>query len=227
LIDQQLIAEQMADDPEGARAEWEAEFRSDVGDFVRREVVEACVVPGVYERPPESAYRGRYCAFVDPSGGSNDSMTIAISHREGEVACIDAVRERRPPFSPEQVVVEFAQLLQGYGVHRVVGDKYGGEWPRERFWWNKIHYEPAELPKSAIYLEALPLLNGRRVELLDDDRAIGQICSLERRTARSARESVDHAPGGHDDVANAILGAAWLAGRRQGGVIQQARLHGV
>jgi hypothetical protein len=46
-----------------------------------------------------------YAAFVDPSGGSLDSMTIAIAHREKDGrAILDAVRERRPPFSPDDVV---------------------------------------------------------------------------------------------------------------------------
>ena len=74
----------------------------------------------------------------------------------------------------------------------------------------------------------LPLLNGRRVELLDDDRVVNQICGLERRTARGGRDSVDHAPGAHDDLANAVLGAAWLAAGKYGvPQIQQARLHGI
>ena len=34
-------------------------------------------------------------AFFDPSGCSADSMTLAIGHREKDVAVVDAVRERR------------------------------------------------------------------------------------------------------------------------------------
>jgi hypothetical protein len=34
-----------------------------------------------------------------------------------------------------------------------------------------------------------------------------QICGLERRTARGGRDSIDHAPGAHDDIANAAAGA--------------------
>jgi hypothetical protein len=41
-----------------------------------------------------------YLAFVDPSGGSGDGMTLAIGHQEDDVAVLDAIRERRPPFSP-------------------------------------------------------------------------------------------------------------------------------
>jgi hypothetical protein len=34
-----------------------------------------------------------------------------------------------------------------------------------------------------------------------------QVTSLERRTARGGRDSIDHAPGAHDDIANAVAGA--------------------
>ena len=33
------------------------------------------------------------------------------------------------------------------------------------------------------------------------------MCALERRTARSGKDSIDHPPGGHDDVINAAAGA--------------------
>jgi hypothetical protein len=44
------------------------------------------------------------------------------------------------------------------------------------------------------------------VDLLEDARLLAQIVGLERRTARGGRDSVDHAPGAHDDVANAVAG---------------------
>jgi hypothetical protein len=52
------------------------------------------------------------------------------------------------------------------------------------------------------------------VDLLDDDRLVGQICGLERRTARGGKDSFDHAPGAHDDLCNAALGAAVLIGSK-------------
>jgi hypothetical protein len=44
------------------------------------------------------------------------------------------------------------------------------------------------------------------VRLLDLPRLIGQLVSLERRTARGGRDSIDHAPGAHDDLANSVCG---------------------
>ena len=77
-----------------------------------------------------------------------------------------------------------------------------------------ITYEHAEKPKSQIYGEALPLLNSKRVELLDISRLRSQLIGLERRTARGGRDSIDHAPGAHDDLCNAACGVlVKVAGR--------------
>jgi hypothetical protein len=98
-------------------------------------------------------------------------------------------------------------LLKTYGCHEVCGDKYGGEWPRERFREYQIDYAPAEKPKSAIYQEFVAVINSGRCELLDNARMIGQLCALERRTSRGGRDSIDHPPGLHDDLANVCAGA--------------------
>jgi hypothetical protein len=95
-----------------------------------------------------------YMAFVDPSGGSADSMTLAIGHKEGDIVVIDALRERKPPFSPDAVVDEFAALLASYEITKVSGDKYAGMWPRERFEARNVTYEPAETPKSDLYRDS-------------------------------------------------------------------------
>ena len=46
------------------------------------------------------------------------------------------------------------------------------------------------------------------------DRLVNQLCGLERRTARSGKDSIDHGPGGHDDLANSVAGAADLIASR-------------
>jgi hypothetical protein len=212
-VPEEVIAEAYESDPASAAAEYGAEFRADLEDYVSGEVVDALVMPGRHELPPLSDVT--YMGFVDPSGGSADSMTLAIGHYGGaryEIRVLDLVREMRPPFSPESVVEEFVGVLRSYRIDRVYGDRYAGEWPRERFREHGIGYEPAEKAKSDLYRELLPLLNSRRVELLDHPRLINQVCSLERRTARGGRDSIDHPPGQHDDIANAAAGALTLQG---------------
>jgi hypothetical protein len=116
---------------------------------IDREAVEACIAWGVRERAPMQSVR--YYGFVDPSGGSADSMTLATGHREDDIVVVDALREINPPFSPESAVAEFSELLKSYHVIKITGDRYAGEWPRERFREHGIVYEPAQKPKSDLY----------------------------------------------------------------------------
>lgn len=206
-VPQSVIDKAYDEDPARASAEYGAEFRTDVETYIAREVVEAAVVEGRHELPPVPGIR--YVGFADPSGGSSDSMTLGIEHRDkAGSAILDCVRERRPPFSPDGVVQEFAATLKSYGLGECFGDRYGGEWPAERFRVHEIKYKISEKPKSDLYRDLLPMMNSGKVELLELPRLISQICSLERRTARGGRESIDHPPGGaHDDVANAAAGA--------------------
>ena len=173
-LKQAVVDRAMERDPASAAAEYMAQFRTDIESFVNREAVEACVALDIRERAPQSGLR--YSGFVDPSGGSQDSFTLAVAHRDSDAtAVLDAVREVRPPFSPEAVVAEFAATLRSYRVTKVSGDRYAGEWPREQFRKFGITYEVAAKPKSDLFRDLLPMLNSRRVELLDHPKLIAQL----------------------------------------------------
>jgi hypothetical protein len=209
-VPQEFIDEEYERDPASADAEYGANFRSDIAAFVDLVVLEACTADGVFEIPP--VRNTAYLAFCDPSGGSSDSMTLAIAHREDDgVAVLDCVREVMAPFSPESVVEGFCDTLKQYQIDKVYGDRYAGEWPREQFAKRNVTYEPSEKVKSDIYRDMLPLLNSRKCELLDNRRLISQLHGLERRTARGGKDSIDHDPGAHDDLANAVAGCLVLA----------------
>jgi hypothetical protein len=204
-LPQSVVDRALERDRAAASAEYLAQFRTDIESFVPHEVVTACVGDHV-EMAPLAQHR--YSAFVDPSGGSADSFTMAISHRDGERVVVDATREVRPPFSPDAVIDDFAILLRTYGVATVHGDRYAGEFPRELFRKRGVGYRCADKPKSDLYRDLLPLLNSGRIVLPKSDRLVNQLCGLERRVARSGRDSIDHGPGSHDDLANAVAGAA-------------------
>jgi hypothetical protein len=203
-IDPAIIAEAYESDPEAARAEYGAEFRDDLADFITREVVDAITCWGRSELPPETGIA--YAGFCDPSGGASDAMTLAIAHLQGDVAVLDATLEIRPPFNPDDAVAECAALLRRFGIARIEGDRYAGLWPVARFAAHGITFEQSARPKNELYHDFLPLANAKRVELLENTRLAAQLIGLERRTARSGRDSIDHSPGGHDDLANAVCG---------------------
>jgi hypothetical protein len=203
------------EDPASAAAEFAAQFRSDVESFVSREAVDAVVISGRRELPRVAGVS--YGGFLDFAGGAvgGDSATLAVAHaetRDGRtIAVLDLLREVRPPFSPEQVCAEFAATLKAYGISTATADRWAGQFPTEQMRKHGVRVEPSERPKSEIYRDLLPLVNSGACELLDEPRLVAQLASLERRTARGGKDSIDHAPGGHDDVINAAAGALVLA----------------
>jgi hypothetical protein len=207
-LSERIVQRALERDYAAAQAEYLGQFRSDLETFVSYEVVESAVDPGLFERPPLPGMH--YFAFIDPSGGSSDSMAMAIAHREGDNAIIDLLREVIPPFKPENVCRDFAADLKRYRCMSPRVDRYGAEWVRTAFKRHGIEALPASKPKADLYGDLLPPLNSGLVSLLDNHRAIAQIASLERRTSRAGKDSIDHPPGGRDDIANVIAGAVHL-----------------
>jgi hypothetical protein len=213
-VQQSVIDRACEQDASAAAAEWLAEFRTDIESFISRDALEVCVDVGTRERPPFAGIK--YFAFADPSGGSADSFTLAVAHAEGEQVVVDCLREIVAPFDPESAVREFAAVLKSYGIHEVVTDRYASAWNSTAWQRHGIRHRPSEQSKSDLYLSLLPRINSRTVRLLDQPRSINQLSSLERRTARGGRDSIDHSPNARDDVANAIAGVASIAGRKRG-----------
>lgn len=232
-----FVAEQYARDPVSARAEYGAQFRTDIEAFVPIEVVRACTAPGITVRLPRPGVQ--YFAHVDPSGGTSDSMTLGIGHWDPseERAVQDYLGEWQPKatedvkaavLKPSDVVTDMVDVLRRYGIRSVQGDYYGGEWPGDLFrkgvhaplcarrrndflacdcddvW--KVGYEVSPDPKSDIYREFLPLLNGQHVLMLDLPKMHRQFTDLDRKVARGGHDSIDHSPGQHDDLANVTAG---------------------
>lgn len=201
-----VIERAKADDPSAAAAEYDAEFRADLETYISTEALEAVVVPGRFELPPQP---GRQLfAAVDPSGGRGDAMTLSGCFNDGGKIVQAFIRTRKPPFNPDEVAREFSELLKTYGVSMVTGDRYSASWCSESFAKYGVIYKDSERSKSEIYSEFLPLVMQGRVELLDHKQQTAEFRQLERRTGRGGgKDSIDHPPGLHDDLANACAEA--------------------
>jgi hypothetical protein len=211
-VAQSVVDRAMEDDPASASSEWLAQFRNDLEAFVSREVVQAAIAPGRFELATSAGTP--YVGFADASGGSGgDSFTAAVAHRDRltKRVMVDAVREKIPPFSPEGAISELARFFKSYRVSRITLDRWAGDFPSEQFRKHGISCTACEKPKSDLYKEFLAPLNSGALELLDNNRLVKQLLALERRTARGGRDTIDHPPGGHDDVINAVAGAVVLA----------------
>jgi hypothetical protein len=204
-LDTAVIDAQRRADPTAAASEWDSQFRSDLSAFLDDATIEAAVD---YGRPLELAPLSGiyYRAFTDPSGGRHDSYALAVGHKEGAHFVLDVCRATKGPFNPEETTRQYADLCRQYRVHSVTGDNYAAEWVSQAWGKTSITYVKSDLPKSRLYLEALPLFSRGLVVLPSDQRLLRELRLLERRTHRSGRDTVDHPAQATDDLANATCG---------------------
>jgi len=176
------------------------------GAFLDQGAVLAAVVAGRRVLPPELG--AEYCGFVDMSGGSSDDAALCITHKEGRRAVVDLVvkQDGEPPFNPRSAVRKFAAILREYNIDEVWGDNYAGETFKCDFEAEHIRYNGTPLSTTELYEAFEPKLNAGEVELPDAPPKLQeQLLTLVIRGSR-----IDHQPGDHDDLANAVAGAVYF-----------------
>ncbi len=177
------------------------------GAFLDQGAVLAAIVAGRHNLPPQPGIR--YHAFVDMSGRSSDDATLAIAHKDGRRIIVDLVVNQagKPPFNPRQAVAKFAAIVKNeYRIASVTGDLYAGQTFPADFAADGITYKSSTLSRSELYEHFEPRLNAGEIELLDVPKLQEQLLTLVMRGTK-----IDHQPGDHDDWANAVAGAVWLA----------------
>jgi hypothetical protein len=108
-------------------SEFGGEYRVDLEDYLTREQLDAVTVDR-HEIPYQD---GTPCyAFIDTSGGEGqDSQAFCIAiRRPGGTAAIAKLIEWRPPFDSHASAKEVAEVCHAYRIHKVRGDKFGGEY---------------------------------------------------------------------------------------------------
>jgi hypothetical protein len=206
-LDQGMIDAALAADPEAAQAEWLGSWRTDLQTFLPDALIDAAIDHGrPLELPPQDGIV--YHCFVDMSSGAHDAAAIAIAHKDASGrAVIDVVRGRPSPHDPRSAAAEFAALAGEYRCHTITGDAYAGGWVKGAFEAHGLQYRQSKLTRSELYLEGLPLFSRGQARIPSHDVALREMRLLQRRVAKSGKDSVDHGVGGHDDYANALFGA--------------------
>jgi hypothetical protein len=212
-IRQSVIDKAFADDAASAASEYGGMFRSPMGAFLSRELVESCVEKGVTERVPMPGIE--YKAFVDVASGSgSDAFAAAVGHRVRDgnrnIVWLDQVFVKKPPFDPLSAIGELCSHLQRWRITQISGDAYAGGFTPSAFGNHGIAYIPAKLNASELYLASLPAFTSGTVKLLDLAELVEQLVNLRRKVGQAGAEQVLHQRGHHDDIANAVAGLVHL-----------------
>lgn len=203
-LPQSVVDRALERDAASARSEYLSAWRDDLENYVSLDVLRSCT--GKFEvRPPMPGVA--YTGGVDFAGGSGqDSLALAFCHHDeaaGKVI-VDLVHEWAPPFSPSQAMREVAELCAIYGVDTLVGDRWGGDFPREALRMAGVGYRVSDYTTSDAFVTLLPLMNSKEVELPRHDTLLKQLGALQRRPSSLGKDRIGHPANGHDDTAAAV-----------------------
>jgi len=212
------IDRELARDRPRASAEYLSEWRDDISGLLDRDFVESLIDAGVRERPYSRSVTG-YVGFSDEAGGissTGDSSTLCIAHADRDGRLIqDVMLIWAPPYDAASVIEQKAEVLKRYNLRRVTCDKWGSGLAASIYQRNGVTAMQNAKPKSELYLDFMHLLSARRPLLLDEPTQVKELCALQRKVAWGGKESVDHPRGAfHDDAANALAGAMFMAADR-------------
>ena len=209
-LDTAMIAAAREHDPQAAISEWDGEFRSDLLQFLDDASIDAAVD---HARPAELPPRAKlvYFAFADMSGGGRDASTLAVCHRDGERIVADVVRGRYG--DPNAAALDCAALVKQYRCRAITGDAYGGQWVSGAFARANVEYRQSPLVRSDLYLEGQIYFSRGLISIPPNAALLLELRQLERRVARSGKDSVNHGVNRHDDHANALFGAMYLCAK--------------
>lgn len=214
-VDQQIIVDAFDRDAAAARSEWHSEWRNDLESFIGIDELRLNVVPGRVELPPAPGIA--YGGAIDSASGAigGDDYAGCVWHlTPSQTFVVDKLIRIRPPFDPHVATEQIAAAMRPYGVGSVVSDRYAAEWLVQSLRRHGLGYTAAPLDRSAAYVSCLPWLTGRRCELPDHPTLLTQFANLERRTAGSGKDSIDHPRGAHDDLSNVVALAIATATRQ-------------
>jgi len=216
LLSQEFIDAQLAEDYERNRAEYLSEWRQDISQFINDEIIINSTIPNRTNLPPVEGVSYKFYtdgASGSKSGGDSFTLCCAYEDKKTKKIIISGIWEYRPSFSPASVIEEYSKIIKQYGCSQVVGDRWSPGTFSDLWRQQGIHYETNELSTSDTYMESLTFLSAGQVELLDHQRSLNQLRSLERFVRKSAKDHIDHRQGSHDDLATAILGCVYIIGK--------------
>jgi hypothetical protein len=199
-----VVDRALARNPIAARAEWLAEFRSELEGFVSLDTLRACTGSFAERQPMPNI---SYTAALDAASGSGeDSLAMSVCHYDhaSDKIVVDFVCEWNPPFSPKQVLGEVADHCHRYGISTLISDRWAFNLVRETVRDFNITLRVSDKTTSDSFGELLPRLNAHEVELPKHQVLLTQLGSLECKPSSRGKTFYGHAPGGHDDSAAAV-----------------------
>ena len=209
------------EDPYEFPTEYQAKFVDSRSQFFRAECVNACIDPGVTRVKPRFGNDIAYIGAIDAAyKGDRFAFSIVAVEREGDSTIIRQMvskawgrKNRNDTVDLKEVGGYIDKAVKEYQLDQVWADQYGYIPLRELFK-DRHNITLVEFPftnqsKKLIYKNLQTLVDHGSVKLLDDKILVNELITLELEVTEGGQIKIMHAPGKHDDLADALALASY------------------
>lgn len=229
LVTRETLEADRLQDPNRFRRECLAEFSSSASAFLPSHLLDAAVSKGIRERsplphpddPPGSPIP-LYVAALDPAF-RRDSFGFGIAHTDtaGKIV-IDVIRVWKPAkgavLRPETILDEIAPLMHQFRCVSASCDQHNFDALAQLCLQRGFALDLTNFSgqgKNDIFGNLYTIVAQERLDLLDDDGALHELKSLQRKLSSGGATSIEAPSGQHDDMAVVIAllakRAIWLS----------------
>jgi len=212
-VPESFLKREQARDPENFKREYQAEFTEAISSFLPLELIDACVVPGREELPPNRE-KFHYSAAVD-AAYKGDKFTLCVAHydRKANKVSVDLLAgwqgSKQTPLRLAEVMPQIKVICKKYGVYTVLGDQFGAEPLKDAFMRSSLEYEERTFTnqsKADIYATLRTRITDGSIELLDHPDSLKELRGLELENLPGGGIRIGHARHvrSHDDYADAM-----------------------
>lgn len=206
------------EDPENFTREFEANFVDSLSSFLNPEFIDLAVMKGSKVIPAAAKKsKVKYIAAID-AAFKGDIFTVNVvgigDNRITQHATLGFKGTRTNPIKAYEVAKAIRELNKQYDFSVVYADQFSFQPLKEIFSGFGITLEERVFTntfKQKIYKNLKYLLDSQIIDLLDHPATINELKEIQVEISTTGKIRIMHPPGGHDDYADSLAIAAYIA----------------
>jgi hypothetical protein len=217
ILPKEEFIEEWVYDQDGFDTEYRSNFADSLSNFISSELLDLAMQKGVTFTTPLETKEAKYYAAIDAAFKADRFTFTLVSSRENRVTqhvIMGWEGTKKDPVKAHTVAQYIKNILKNFPVDHVAADQYAFQPLKEIF--DQYGVELKEYTftptfKKKIYFNLKKLVHSQQVDLLDHEDQLKEMKALVVEQSTMGTIKIGHPPGGHDDYADAVAVATFLA----------------
>lgn len=217
ILPKEEFVEEWVLDQDGFDTEYRSNFADSLSNFMSPELIDMSIQRNVKFLTPLDSKEVKYFAAIDAAFKADRFTFTLVSVRENRVTqhvVMGWEGTRKEPVKAHTVAQYIKNIIKNFPVDYVAADQFAFQPLKEIFDQYDVELrENTFTPtfKKKIYFNLKKLVHSQQLDLLDHEQQVKELKELIVEQSTTGTIRIGHPQGGHDDFADSLAVAAFLA----------------